>query len=519
MSSVRTPARFGLPRSLVWRAGLAIMAFQGMVAAALLGWRGDTAVAGVLLVGILATLAIVVAVSAHTRAQRQRLMRGIERLSAGDLGHRFVRPGDLEFSELARSLNAMVEQFEDRVRVMAMEKSQAQTILQSMSSGVIALDREQRIMGMNEAAERMLGIDGDHSRGRLLHEVVRQPELHRLVAVALRDETKEDSDRGSIEFTIATSGQNLHVEARVEALRSAGTSDGNRSASATASQIDDERRPPPTGLLILLNDVTHVRRLESLRSDFAANVSHELRTPITNIKGYIETLLDTGLDDREQATRFLTIVRHNSDRLAAIVEDVLALTRLERASVGASPRERGAGGAADQFPKAPTPVRAILAAAIAQHQAAAMAKSITIELTADPSLTATVHSPLLEQAVGNLISNAVNYSPPRTTVKVSAHSVIPRGLHLGAASGKDATAQDQWIEIAVKDEGPGIAPEHHARIFERFYRIDRGRSREVGGTGLGLAIVKHIVREHRGRVSLDSHPGKGSVFRLAIPKE
>jgi two-component system phosphate regulon sensor histidine kinase PhoR len=418
-------------------------------------------------------------ISRSVGAQVRDLSLGATRFAAGDLRHRIREPAASELASLARALNDMARQMDARLREIAAQQQETDAILQSMSNGVMALDSEQRIIALNRAAERILGVNAAKARGRLLHEVVRQPELHRLVNAAM-----SGGEQNPVEFALTGAGGAM-VEARTERLKREGG--GVR------------------GLLVVFDDVTRLRRLESLRSDFAANVSHELRTPITNIKGYVETLLETGLADREQAERFLTVIRHNSDRLAAIVEDVLALTRLERASAGAAHRDQEAGGARpspEEFPKERAPIRGILASAIAQHQAAADAKSIAIELAADADLTARVHSALLEQAVSNLISNAINYSPPRTQVRVSAGRL---------ASGE--------IEIAVKDEGPGIAKEHQERIFERFYRIDRGRSREVGGTGLGLAIVKHIVREHRGTVSLESEVGKGSTFRIVIPIE
>ncbi len=456
-------------------------------------WSHARVLGGTFIAAILATLLIFVLISRGLGAQVRDLSQGAARFAAGNLAHRIREPAANELATLARSLNEMAALLGERLRTLDTQERELRAILQSMSNGVLALDGEQRILMMNRAAERLLGVKAVEAHTRLLQEVVRQPELHRIVARELRSERSHADDGSPNEFT-------FRGGARVE---------------VTIERLHDSS--PHAGLLILLNDVTHLRRLETLRSDFAANVSHELRTPITNIQGYVETLMHAGFDDREQAQRFLAIVRRNSDRLAAIVDDVMALSRLEQGSppIGGPGRidEKDAESlSADDEPprqimreelaRERVSLRAILAGAIAQHQKSAASKSMAIELSAEPSLTARVHAALLEQAVSNLIGNAINYSPPRTRVKVSvSHS----------------TTRD--VVIAVQDEGPGIAKEHHERIFERFYRIDKGRSREQGGTGLGLSIVKHIARAHGGTVSLESEVGKGSTFRITLPSE
>lgn len=240
------------------------------------------------------------------------------------------------------------------------------------------------------------------------------------------------------------------------------------------------------------------RQLEALRSDFAANVSHELRTPITNIKGYVETMLEVGLDDPKQAREFLDIIKRNSDRLAAIVEDILSLAWLEQP------------GTRKALVREECEMKPILEAVAGQFENAASAKNIAIAIHVDRGLTANVNAQLIEQAVANYVSNAIKYSPVETTVTIKASLASQESL-----GGKREWGE--WIEIAVIDEGQGIAPEHLPRIFERFYRVDKARSRALGGTGLGLAIVKHIALIHGGWVAVDSDLGKGSVFRIILP--
>jgi len=234
--------------------------------------------------------------------------------------------------------------------------------------------------------------------------------------------------------------------------------------------------------------VTRLRRLENVRRDFVANVSHELKTPITAIRGFVETLLDGAIDSKEDARRFLEIIIRQSERLQSIIEDLLSLSRIEQESEkGGIELQEG-------------PVRSVLLSAIQSCEPTAQQKSVELQLVCDDALRSRLNAPLLEQAVVNLIDNAVKYSPENSVVLVQAMS---RG--------------DQVV-IEVRDQGRGIAREHLPRVFERFYRVDKARSRKQGGTGLGLAIVKHIAQAHGGRVTVESEPGSGSTFRLHLPQ-
>jgi two-component system phosphate regulon sensor histidine kinase PhoR len=242
------------------------------------------------------------------------------------------------------------------------------------------------------------------------------------------------------------------------------------------------------GILVVLNDLTRIRQLENLRRDFVANVSHELRTPITSIKGFVETLQDGALQKPADAERFLEIIRHHADRLNAIIEDLLSLSKIEReAEHGEVPLEAG-------------DVNQVLEQAVQSSESRAKAKRIVIEAQPSDQVTALINSRLLEQAIVNLLDNAISYSDEGGLVKLGIEE-----------------REDEWI-IFVRDNGCGMAPEHLHRIFERFYRIDRDRSRKLGGTGLGLAIVKHIALAHGGHISVESSPNEGSTFRIHLPK-
>lgn len=355
------------------------------------------------------------------------------------------------------------EVLQNRLRVLEAQLASQQLVLQSMTTGILALDMQHRILSLNAAAERLLGVTGGAARGRMLPEVVRSPELHRFVEDAFtgggtaRREVTLDSASAGILFLAA------------EPL------------------LDPSGRT--TGILIAADDVTAERRLESMRSDFAANVSHELRTPITNIKGYVETLLEIGVDQPERVRHFLGVVQDNAKRLAQLVEDILALSSLEQRQA----RRRL------QFE--PVPIDPLVARAVENLGGAAEARGITIESSVQENAEIVGAPSLLDQALANLLQNAIQYSAPNTTVRIEVEAEADGG-----------------VAIAVRDQGPGIAEKHLARLFERFYRIDKGRSRTAGGTGLGLAIVKHIAIVHGGRVSVESLQGRGSTFKIHLPR-
>jgi two-component system phosphate regulon sensor histidine kinase PhoR len=245
------------------------------------------------------------------------------------------------------------------------------------------------------------------------------------------------------------------------------------------------------GALIVMTDMSRIHRLENMRRDFAANVSHELKTPITSIRGYVETLLDGALNNKEDARSFLKIVARQTNRLDAIIDDLLSLARIE---------DRSRKNSIELVRQEICPA---LSAAQQTCSRAADKKNITVELRCRPGLVAVSNLPLLEQAVINLLANAITYSPAGSTIIVQATSQVD-------------SPGNETVTISVQDHGSGIAPEHLERIFERFYRCDKARSRANGGTGLGLAIVKHIVRNHGGTVAVASKPGKGSVFTMTL---
>jgi two-component system phosphate regulon sensor histidine kinase PhoR len=330
-----------------------------------------------------------------------------------------------------------------------------------MAEGVIALDGEGRLISINQSAAEMLELDAQRAVGRALPEVSRNVLLERLARRVLDGEEPLEGE------IVLHNGRERYVAASGTLLRDA---EGRR-----------------IGALIVLDEITQVRQLQSVRRHFVANVSHELRTPITAIRGFIETLREGAVDDPERAARFLQIVSDQAQRLSKIIEDLLALSRIEQES--------------DQ--EAVSRVRTCLAdvlhAAARDCEVQAAERNVAVQIDCPDSLTASVSPHLLEQAVANLLDNAIKYSDEGAGVEVRART------------------EEGDVLIDVRDRGCGIPPEHLPRIFERFYCVDKARSRKLGGTGLGLAIVKHIARAHAGSLSVESQPGVGSTFTIRLP--
>jgi two-component system phosphate regulon sensor histidine kinase PhoR len=367
-----------------------------------------------------------------------------------------------EAGELAAAFNRMAHHLHQRMGTITRERNQLLAVLSSMVEGVIAVDHDEQVVHMNQAAGRILRTSPEASIGRRIWEVTRM----RAVVEAIADTIREASD--------------VVREARmVEQPR-------EQVVELHASPLRDSHGAL-VGAVVVLHDMTELHRLENVRREFVANVSHELKTPVTTIKGFVETLSEGALDDRQQAEYFLSIIARNADRLHAVIEDLLSLSRLEH---GAELSESLRSGAA---------CIDVLQAAMQDCAAKAAAQQVTMTLSCDDDLRVRINAPLIEQALVNLLDNAMNYSKTGSTVWL------------------EAVCQGNDVAISVRDEGVGIPQEHHARLFERFYRVDKARSREHGGTGLGLAIVKHIALVHGGRVSVTSQVGIGSTFTLYLP--
>jgi two-component system phosphate regulon sensor histidine kinase PhoR len=422
-----------------------------------------------LLAGCLLTVAAAIAAgyALARRAARpvRELSNAVRRLAAGQFDVPLPVAEAAELSDLATAIAGLREQLVERGLTIGRQGTQQEAVLGSMIEGVLAIDARQRIVSINHGAAELLGLDPDKSLRRPLQEVVRNPDLRRfaLLAIDCREPVEDDLViRGARDRTIRLRGTAL------------------RDVSGEG------------GAVIVLNDVTDIKRLENMRRDFVANVSHELKTPIASIKGFVETLLDGAADDPVDSRRFLEIVARQADRLEAIIEDLLALSRIEQSE--------GAGN----LPLERVHVLAVLSAAVADCRPRARDRGVVVDVACDGTLEADVNPALLEQAVINLVDNAVKYSDSGDTIWVSAIEEV-------------AAADGPAVRIVVRDEGCGIEAEHLPRLFERFYRVDMARSRKLGGTGLGLSIVKHIVQAHGGSVAVESTPGIGSTFTIELP--
>jgi two-component system, OmpR family, phosphate regulon sensor histidine kinase PhoR len=420
-------------------------------------------ITGAVVVAIMASV-LALLISRWISRPLEEMRRGADRFARGDFRQTLLIPeAASEMKGLAESLNSMAGQLDERIRTIIEQRQELAAVLSSMSEGVLAVDGTAQIISINEAAVRMFNIENPAAvEGRVLAEVIRIPVLQDLVS-----QTWSSRDTTDGEIVIDMVDGQHQVEVGGSVIRGPGEKE--------------------VGVLIMLRDVTRLRQFERLRRDFVANVSHELKTPVTSIQGFVETLREGAAKDPEKVDRFLGIVADQADRLGAIIDDLLSLSRLEQ-----SPET-------EQFEMMEAAVSGVIRSAVAMCEHRASEGKVDIRVDCPADLCARANPQLLEQAICNLLDNAIKFSEVEGVVSI------------------EAEGQGDNLVIAVRDTGAGIAAEHLARIFERFYRVDKGRSRDFGGTGLGLAIVKHIVQAHGGSVGVDSTVGKGSTFTVFIP--
>ncbi len=392
----------------------------------------------------------------------EEIKRGVVHFANNDLSYRLPVHELEEIGELAKVINAMAGRLEDRIETVERQRNEQEAVFAGMVEGLIVVDENERVVRINPAVSSFLGVDISDAEGRTIQEVVRNPYLQKFVAKTLGSAITVEED-----FTLRNGRGELYVQAH----------------GAQLLNQDGSLR----GGVIVLNNVTRLRKLENLRRDFVANVSHELRTPITSIKGFVETLLDGALRNSDDAAHFLDIIARQADRMDNIIEDLLLLSGIERGIEKREVRvEKGK-------------IIDVIRDAVEVCEYKAEKKKIGIKIDCAADLEASVNEPLLEQAVINLLDNAIKYSDEKGSVEITASRHADK------------------VAIEVRDEGCGIDEEDIPRLFERFYRVDMARSRKLGGTGLGLAIVKHIMQAHGGSVTVASTPGEGSAFTLHLP--
>ncbi len=397
------------------------------------------------------------------------MAKAASQLAAGDHDVHIQTSSHDEVGLLGDALNHMTAELRVKIEELSEDRSQLLAMLTSMVEGVMVLDYRGRVLQVNPPLERMFDISRSEARGRRCADVFQHPELNQLVSNVLASRSGQEA-----EIILSPGGRCVHVEASI-----AGGEQDNEACA-----------------VLVLHDITELRRLENIRKDFVANVSHELRTPLTSIKGYVEALIDGGKDDPETNLHFLDIILKQSDRLNLILDDLLQLSKIESGQV--------------LFKRDPLHISTVIERTLAMLKPLADKKGhhLTSWVAPDLPLIAGDEERLV-QVMANLIDNAIKYTPEHGTVTVAAHRATS-----GPASGGSVSDQ---IDLTVTDTGMGIPERDRPRVFERFYRVDKARSRELGGTGLGLAIVKHIVEGHGGQVWVEPNVPTGSRFVVRLP--
>ncbi|HET7909878.1 MAG TPA: ATP-binding protein [Nitrospira sp.] len=394
-----------------------------------------------------------------------------QQLADGNLAVHIETSARDEVGLLARTLNHMTDELRSKIEELSEDRSQLLAMLTSMVEGVMVLDSKGRILQVNPAWERMFAVTRAEARGRHSTEVITHPKLNALVSSVLASRAGQEAE------IVLTNGRCLNVEASV-----AGGEQDNEACA-----------------VLVFHDITELRRLEHIRKDFVANVSHELRTPLTSIKGYVEALLDGGADDPETSVRFLDIILKQSDRLNLILEDLLQLSKIESGQV--------------QFKQEPLDIGSVVERTIAMIKPLADKKRHRLSADVEAHLPLLIgDQERLVQVLANLLDNAIKYTLEGGLITVSARR-IP------VSAGRTADGPHEGIELTVTDTGIGIPEADRPRVFERFYRVDKARSRELGGTGLGLAIVKHIVEGHGGSIRVEGNVPNGSRFVVRLPAD
>lgn len=403
----------------------------------------------------------------------QELTDATERIAAGGYGHKVYAAGVDEVGSLARTFNHMSERLAAQFAQLQEDRQQLRTILSGMVEGVVALDAEQRILFANERAAELLEFQPTAAVGRKLWEVVRQSALQEIVQQAL-------AEPGTHRQELNWNGPAVR-SLTVHAARLPGVDLALRNGDP----------PRARGAVVVLHDTTELRRLERLRQEFVANVSHELKTPLTNIKAYVETLLEGAVEDPHNRVPFLEKVLEQSERLHALILDLLSLARIESGN--------------EVYDFQVVPLAPAVAACLERYRGRAEARGQTLQAVPPPAgdAAAWADEEAIQQILENLVDNALKYTPPGGRI------IVRWG------PGDDGPQRQVFLE--VEDSGIGIPEADLPRIFERFYRVDKARSREMGGTGLGLSIVKHLVGTLHGSIRAASRLGHGSTFTVLLP--
>jgi two-component system phosphate regulon sensor histidine kinase PhoR len=436
------------------------LALDGLVLAAALG------------LAFLLSLGLSYVVARSVTRPLGEMVAAARRMARGEFLEKIHAHSNDEVADLAAVLNQMATAIEEKIQTLRDDHAKMAATLTAMLEGVLVLAPDGTVRLINQAMERMVGRRDVEVLGRTYLEVIRHPRLNEFITEALTQSTAS-----STEITIwAGLERTFQVQ-----------------ASPVAQEAGESH-----GLVLVFHDITELRRVEQVRKDFVANVSHELRTPLTAIKGYIEALQDRTFEDQEQRDRFLETIRKQTDRLNLIITDLLLLAKMESGQVPIKQEPVALAGLIDR-------TIGLLKRLIEQKKHRVVVK---VPAALPPILG---DEERLGQVFSNLLDNAIKYTPEQGTITIRAE-ISPVAPPNATGDGPHPT----MMEISVEDTGIGIPPQDLSRIFERFYRVDKARSRELGGTGLGLSIVKHLVEGHGGTVSAESQ-GKGTRFVVRLP--
>ncbi len=398
-------------------------------------------------------------VAGATISPIKRMINISRKYSQGDFSRRIIRQPKDEIGELAATLNKMAQDIEDKIKEIEAQNQKLTAIFSSMIEGVIVVDGQSYIISVNPAIEKIFGILKKDAEGKIFLQAIRNNDIDEIISAALKN--KKPLSR---EITLAYPVRRIF--------------EVNAAAIFTNGAI--------SGCLVVIHDITEIRRLEVVRSDFVANVSHELKTPLTSIKGFVETLLEGALEDKENNRNFLRIIMEHADRLNVLVDDLLSLAHLESKEITIEKKEFNLRGQLEEV--------------IFGFSSQLKKKNVEIENELAENILLTADKNRIQQVFTNLIDNAIKFNKENGSVRVYGQE------------------SDNNLKIFVEDTGVGIPEKDIPRIFERFYRVDKARSRALGGTGLGLSIVKHIVELHNGSVGVESTEGFGSKFWFILPK-
>lgn len=398
-------------------------------------------------------------IAAQTIRPINRMIQVSRKFSEGDFSRRIIHHSGDEIGELAINLNQMAQDIENKIREIKTQNQKLAAIFHSMIEGVIVIDKAGYIVSINPTVEKIFGILKKDAEGRIFIEVVRNNDITEVISAILKN------------------GKPVFTEiALIYPVR--------RTFEVNATPIFDN--DAVSGCLVVIHDITEIRRLETVRRDFVANVSHELKTPLTSIKGFVETLLEGALDDKENNRNFLKIIQDHAERLDSLVNDLLSLSHLESKEITLNKKSFN--------------LRTQLEEVISGFKSQLKKADIDIKNELPLGISINADRDKIEQVFTNLIDNAIKFNKEKGSIRIRAQEV----------NGK--------IKVLVEDSGIGIPEKDIPRIFERFYRVDKARSRELGGTGLGLSIVKHIIELHNGSVGVESTEGLGSKFWFILPR-